>query len=940
MQPALVQNLLKKRTDAVPMTVDQLQNARATLVSAAALSGQSPLQVAVNSGLLQSAQIPSQLQASILSPSQLQLVQSTNGNIALMSPNALLARNLAAQMEVHGALLSPVSSVQVQGIQGVQGGQVVSKVSPPRQKTILPKVNVVNQSAQVKTTVSLTSATKAMLTTTAPTILSGQSMAQAIAQAQASLMNMQQPQHHQLLGCALSSQSQQASNSQWEAYEVPGGTIIIPKKGIVGAPTTTPGGVAATLSPQGGLSYLGTVPLLNQQAWPTLAPTIQLIQTANGQQAMVLNPFMAAPLIYPQISLQNLLLPTASLAAHLMQGQRGSSTPTMMNPMNGQGVHVISSPAVQKVMQQQMQKQQQQQQQQEHQQIQQQQTKMQTNLTTTMTMGSSAQPSTPLQNHCLQEKSSPSDVVSTTTQDLCEGNHRDDNSPHSHLDLSDQFSTTATRASSQNPSIATSERYPEPDSSTSELPLIERMGACSPLSLPPPQSPFSSSPSPSSSPCDQEDANAESILALLQKAANKIMVEVADSCTNDESPSLASIEAHCTPMDTPSSVPIQPPCSLSVPMSTHTSSMNTHSTPINTQVHLSHVHHHVQHMENAASMDVPQGDNHHGADQVMFPVVPPTPKTTTVNIDGPPDDRPYILYSVESTDGAYRNESHDIHSLWRDLLEKLQEARSGAHLDPLPVDVSDIDGYSFLGVRNALICHMIEQLPGADECLVYQAKYHKWRTLYRNPSGCARTEAFDGQRSDHDMFSWLTSYHRHPPKFAPPTPSHDVSHTSSRRHTALELPDAMRYRHLKETTKQVTGVFRSGIHGRGLYCKKDIAKGEMIIEYSGELIRSSLCDLREKLYESKGMGCYMFRMDNDDVVDATSNGNAARFINHSCDPNCYSKMITVDTKKHIVIYALREIRSGEELTYDYKFPIEDDKLACTCGSRRCRKFMN
>lgn len=54
-------------------------------------------------------------------------------------------------------------------------------------------------------------------------------------------------------------------------------------------------------------------------------------------------------------------------------------------------------------------------------------------------------------------------------------------------------------------------------------------------------------------------------------------------------------------------------------------------------------------------------------------------------------------------------------------------------------------------------------------------------------------------------------------------------------------------------------------------------------EYSGEVIRSTLCDLREKYYESRGLGCYMFRMDNDQVVDATVKGNAARFINHSCD---------------------------------------------------------
>lgn len=86
----------------------------------------------------------------------------------------------------------------------------------------------------------------------------------------------------------------------------------------------------------------------------------------------------------------------------------------------------------------------------------------------------------------------------------------------------------------------------------------------------------------------------------------------------------------------------------------------------------------------------------------------------------------------------------------------------------------------------------------------------------------------------------------------------------------------------------------------------------------------------------------MFRIDDFDVVDATMHGNAARFINHSCEPNCYSRVINVEGRKHIVIFALRKIYRGEELTYDYKFPIEDasNKLSCNCGARRCRRFLN
>lgn len=86
----------------------------------------------------------------------------------------------------------------------------------------------------------------------------------------------------------------------------------------------------------------------------------------------------------------------------------------------------------------------------------------------------------------------------------------------------------------------------------------------------------------------------------------------------------------------------------------------------------------------------------------------------------------------------------------------------------------------------------------------------------------------------------------------------------------------------------------------------------------------------------------MFRIDDFEVVDATMHGNAARFINHSCEPNCYSRVINVEGQKHIVIFALRKIYRGEELTYDYKFPIEDasSKLNCNCGAKRCRRFLN
>ena len=85
------------------------------------------------------------------------------------------------------------------------------------------------------------------------------------------------------------------------------------------------------------------------------------------------------------------------------------------------------------------------------------------------------------------------------------------------------------------------------------------------------------------------------------------------------------------------------------------------------------------------------------------------------------------------------------------------------------------------------------------------------------------------------------------------------------------------------------------------------------------------------------------RLDKHFVVDATSQGSLARFVNPSCDPNCYTKIISHEGRRKIVLYAKRPIFAGEELCYDYKFPIEHDpqaKIPCYCGGVGCRGFMN
>ena len=89
--------------------------------------------------------------------------------------------------------------------------------------------------------------------------------------------------------------------------------------------------------------------------------------------------------------------------------------------------------------------------------------------------------------------------------------------------------------------------------------------------------------------------------------------------------------------------------------------------------------------------------------------------------------------------------------------------------------------------------------------------------------------------------------------------------------------------------------------------------------------------------------CYIFRVDESIHVDATMAGNIARFMNHSCAPNCYSRIVEVGKgihDKHIVVFAKRDLKIGEELQYDYQFALGGDKIECHCGAPNCWGRMN
>jgi hypothetical protein len=157
-----------------------------------------------------------------------------------------------------------------------------------------------------------------------------------------------------------------------------------------------------------------------------------------------------------------------------------------------------------------------------------------------------------------------------------------------------------------------------------------------------------------------------------------------------------------------------------------------------------------------------------------------------------------------------------------------------------------------------------------------------------------------------------------------------------------ELENRLRidYRKHKEGPTKVF-VAPSHIHKYGLFAIGNFNKHEIVIEYCGEVVRNKIADLREQQYKQAGFGdCFMFRIEKDYVVDASFKGNQARFLNHSCDPNCSSIILEVDKNPKIIIYANRPIYAGEELTYDYQFDIETEKIECRCGAKKCLGRLN
>jgi uncharacterized protein len=134
----------------------------------------------------------------------------------------------------------------------------------------------------------------------------------------------------------------------------------------------------------------------------------------------------------------------------------------------------------------------------------------------------------------------------------------------------------------------------------------------------------------------------------------------------------------------------------------------------------------------------------------------------------------------------------------------------------------------------------------------------------------------------------------------------------------------------------------SPIHGRGAFATRRIRQGTRIIEYTGERLTPSAADARYDDDCSEHPHVLLFTVDRRTVIDAGVGGNEARYVNHSCAPNCEA----VIEQGRVYLEALRAIAAGEELTYDYQldrggWPTAEweRRYACRCGAATCRGTM-
>lgn len=147
---------------------------------------------------------------------------------------------------------------------------------------------------------------------------------------------------------------------------------------------------------------------------------------------------------------------------------------------------------------------------------------------------------------------------------------------------------------------------------------------------------------------------------------------------------------------------------------------------------------------------------------------------------------------------------------------------------------------------------------------------------------------------------------------------------------------------IKKTTSPYIYLKKSKIHSQGVFARKDIPEGERVIEYVGEKITKAVSHKRadgplNRHKKNKNHGAvYLFELNKRYDIDGDVPYNTARFINHSCDPNCETDII----RGKIYIISIRDIKKGEEITYNYGYGWDDfEDHPCHCGAKNCVEYI-
>jgi hypothetical protein len=229
--------------------------------------------------------------------------------------------------------------------------------------------------------------------------------------------------------------------------------------------------------------------------------------------------------------------------------------------------------------------------------------------------------------------------------------------------------------------------------------------------------------------------------------------------------------------------------------------------------------------------------------------------------------------------------------------------------------------------------------------LLKTVQRHRVENHTSSESGCARCDATNIKRQKSESISMLHNN----AKTMPDTTNDRVDLSRTFQSTGLSSRNARDASSGQNdvANEAMISVKGSRIHGWGLFADSNFKQGELVAEYVGEYISNAVADRREKYYRKQRIQDYQFRVNDKIVIDATLKGGYARYINHSCQPNCKAKIIESEPPNlhlmRVMIIAKREIAASEELTYDYHFPLETDlkkRVPCSCCSENCRGYMN